>query len=90
MTGKLSVSLPDEMVSAIRERVKSGSYASASEVLRTAMQHWLRDEAEHDAWLADVRAKIDASIDDPRPSITDQEMQARIDGLHRNHGPTDA
>ena len=90
MREKLSVSLPPEMVNAIKERVQSGSFASTSEVLRTAVRHWLKDEEEHEAWLAEVRARIDASINDPRPPITDQEMQAYIDQLYREHQNSDA
>ena len=33
------------------------------------------EEAEHTAWL---RAKLQASIDDPRPSITHEEVERRM------------
>lgn len=89
MNQKLSISLPDEMVDAIEKQVQSGSFASTSEVLRTAVQHWLKDEEEHAAWLADVRARIDASINDPRPSVSADEVQSRIDGFLKNHRPAD-
>ena len=43
---KLSITLPSEMVMAIKTRVEAGSYASTSEVLREAMRLWLRQEEE--------------------------------------------
>ena len=38
---KLSITLPAEMARVIRERVSSGGYGSASEVIREAMRGWM-------------------------------------------------
>jgi len=53
-TQQLSVTLPTEMAQAIKERVRSGEYASESEVIRDglralfardrAVENWLREE----------------------------------------------
>jgi antitoxin ParD1/3/4 len=53
-TRQLSVTLPNEMAEMVRRRVKSGEYASESEVIRDglralqardrALEHWLRSE----------------------------------------------
>jgi antitoxin ParD1/3/4 len=37
---KISVALPSEMVSLLREAVESGEYSSASEVVRDALRTW--------------------------------------------------
>ena len=37
---KISVALPGEMVSLLRQAVDSGEYASASEVIRDALRDW--------------------------------------------------
>ena len=38
---KFSITLPAEMAKVIREKVNSGGYGSASEVIREAMRGWL-------------------------------------------------
>jgi antitoxin ParD1/3/4 len=38
---KFSITLPAEMARVIREKVTSGGYGSASEVIREAMRGWL-------------------------------------------------
>ena len=37
---KISISLTREMVGALNEAVRSGEYASQSEVVREALRHW--------------------------------------------------
>jgi antitoxin ParD1/3/4 len=50
----------------VAERVKSGAYGSASEVVRAGLRALDREEAAIDAWL---RARVDEAFADPRPSI---------------------
>ena len=50
-TRQLSITLPNEMADALRERVQSGEYASESEVIREGLRAlWARDQAV-DEWL---------------------------------------
>lgn len=51
------------------ERVASGQFASASELMREAFRTWQRQQDEHEERLLSIRARIQKSIDDPRPSI---------------------
>ena len=37
---KISIALPPEMVAQVREAVKTGEYASSSEVVRDALRDW--------------------------------------------------
>lgn len=74
MNEKLDITLPAEMVAVIREQVASGRYASSSEMLKDAMVSWMRDEQT----LRGVKAKIKASLDDPRPSIPMDEAFDRL------------
>ena len=65
-TRQLSITLPNEMADVLRERVRSGEYASESEVIREglralfardqAIESWLRDEAPGGAGTAGRRA----------------------------------
>ena len=81
MNEKLSITLPSEMVAAIKSRVDAGAYASTSEVLRAAMRVWLREEAEYEERITAIRARVKASLADPRPDISLQEMDEWMDSL---------
>ncbi len=50
----MNVHLTDEQRKFVRERVSSGQYASASEVLRAGLRMLVEDEQ----WRAEVREKI--------------------------------
>ena len=77
---KRTISLPDEHASYIDQKVRSGDYASASEVIRAglralqerdrAVEDWLRNQVAptYDAMLADPSRGIPASsvFDDVR------------------------
>ncbi len=60
-------------------RVESGSYSSASEVIRAALRALDREEEALDEIM---RFKIQEAIDDPRPSRDAAEVFERIEKLH--------
>ena len=78
-TRQLSITLPNEMADALRERVKSSEYASESEVIREglrgsvgarwAIETWLRGEA------ADA---FDALVADPSRGVSADDLRARL------------
>lgn len=78
---KVSVTLTPEMVRAVRASVDSGEYASASEVVRDALRGWQRQRAEDAERLAGVRARIQRSLEDPRPSLTETEVDQELAGF---------
>lgn len=86
---KLSITLPPEMVTAIKTRVEAGSYASTSEVLREAMRLWLRQEEEHEERIAAIRARVQQSLTDSRPNLSSAEMRDRLDALYARHRSVD-
>lgn len=83
MNEKLTVTLPAETIDAINHQVEAGHYASASDVLRAAMGALAREEDEHANRIAEIRAEIAASIADPRPSLTADEVKERLDARAR-------
>jgi putative addiction module CopG family antidote len=71
-TQQFSITLPLDMAEIVEEKIKSGAYASVSEVMRdgvralldrdAAVERWLRDEviAGHQEYLADPSKGIPA------------------------------
>ncbi|TCT27721.1 type II toxin-antitoxin system ParD family antitoxin [Martelella mediterranea] len=78
MVEKISITLPPNMLDAIKAQVASGHFSSTSEVLREAMRLWLKTEEEREERLKAIRARVAQSIDDPRPPVPAKEAFGRI------------
>ena len=78
---KISVTMTADMLDAIRASVEAGEYASTSEALRDAVRLWQRRRAEDAERLKAIQARIRRSIDVPRPSLSEAELEARLDRL---------
>lgn len=63
----------------VEARVKSGAYASASEVLRAAVRALDREETAFNDWL---RRKIDEAFADPRPNVPAHKVFKRLRTYH--------
>jgi antitoxin ParD1/3/4 len=63
----------------VQARVKSGAYASASEVMRAALRALDREEAALNGWL---RQRVDESLADPRPDIPAGKVFKRLRAHH--------
>jgi antitoxin ParD1/3/4 len=74
----ITVTLGD-LQARVEERVESGAYASASEVMRAAVRALDREEAAIDSWL---RQRVDEALADPRPSIPATEVFKRLRKHH--------
>ncbi|KPF86151.1 hypothetical protein IP70_07365 [alpha proteobacterium AAP38] len=72
---RMSITLPSDMVSQIRAQVEEGRYASNSEVIRDALRLWQEREAQRLERIASVRARIAEADSDPRPSVTDADIE---------------
>jgi antitoxin ParD1/3/4 len=65
--GKITITLPSDMLAAVRDKVQSGDYDSADEVIHDALRLWLRLEAEHQARLAPIRSRLECSAQSGNP-----------------------
>lgn len=75
---KVSITLPPEMLRLIHSKVKSGAYASTSEVVREAMRDWQHREEERDRRLAALDAAITRGLADADAGRTRSVAAARI------------
>ena len=78
---KISITMTAEQLRAVRESVAAGEYASTSEVLRDAVRVWQRQRLEDAERLNLIRARIRRSLDDPRPDLTGDAVQAELDAM---------
>jgi antitoxin ParD1/3/4 len=63
----------------VEERVQSGSYASADEVIRAGLLALEREEKATDEWLVELAME---SLADPEPSIPAEEVFRELRALH--------
>lgn len=63
----------------VDDRLASGEYESASEVVRAGLRALEREEkARNEVW----RRLIQESLDDPRPDVPAEEVFAELEALH--------
>lgn len=79
---RISITLPPDMLFDIKEKIKSGAYASTSEVIREALRVWQRQEAEHLARLSLLRDRLERSAHSGEP-VPLEEAFGTIERMHR-------
>ena len=78
-TRQLSITLPNDMADALREKVSAGEYASESEVIREGLRALFARERAVEAWLqTEVAAAYDATVADPTRTISPSAIRARL------------
>lgn len=78
-TRQLSITLPNEMADALRERVRAGEYASESEVIREGLRALFTRDQAVEAWLRDeVASAYDALAADPSGAVSAAAVRARL------------
>ena len=76
-----------ELAEKVEERVRSGEYDSASEVVRAGLEALEREERAFDAVL---KAKVEEAMADPRPSIPAEQVFREMEDYHRQRMTRDA
>ncbi len=61
---RLTITLTSEMAQAVKDAVHSGAYASSSEIIREALRDWRHKRMVQERQLGDLRADVQAGIDD--------------------------
>lgn len=85
MPETLNITVPHEMMEALRGRVKAGAYASTEEAVLAAIANMVNVDDALNSRLDVIRARISASLDDPRPSLSGSDVRQRLEDLYARH-----
>lgn len=78
-TKQLSITLPNNMAEALRQRVDSGEYASESEVIRDGLRVLFARDAAVEQWLrTEVVEAYDELRANPGQAITSAELKKQL------------
>lgn len=78
-TKQLSITLPNNMAEALRQRVDSGEYASESEVIRDGLRALFARDAAVEQWLrTEVVEAYDKLRANPDQAITSAELKKQL------------
>ena len=82
-TQQMSITLPNNMADAVKTKVRSGEYASESEVIRDGLRALLARDRAVESWLNNqVGPAYDALKADPSRAITVEQVRARLTEEH--------
>ena len=76
---KISIALPQEMVSTVRRAVESGEYSSSSEVVREALRDWTQKRTLRAMGLEELRRVWQQAIEDDSPGVSPHDIIERLE-----------
>ncbi|MDP3872870.1 MAG: type II toxin-antitoxin system ParD family antitoxin [Methyloversatilis sp.] len=86
-TQQLSITLPNDMADVVKEKVRSGEYASESEVIRDGLRALLARDRAVESWLVQqVGPAYDALKADPSRALSPDEVRAQLAAEHAKAG----
>jgi antitoxin ParD1/3/4 len=81
---KISIALPPEMLTQIREAVETGEYASSSEVVRDALRDWTQKRSLRQQGIRELRQVWREALDNKSPGIPADEVLDRLERKYRS------
>lgn len=81
MTGpsRTKITLQSETLDAVHDLVDAGDFASADDAVLAAIDAWRETREDQALRLRLIREKVRGSIDDPRPDLSLDEIDAALD-----------
>lgn len=80
---QMSIALPTELVEYIKDKVRSGEYASESEVIQDGVSALLESDRAMEDWLKrSVAPAFDALKADPSRHLSIEDIRAILQRLH--------
>jgi antitoxin ParD1/3/4 len=83
---KISVSLPEEMMTIMKDVVATGAYASTSEIVRDALRDWQEKQVERDIVIKKYRKMVDDALESG--SLLDYSMDDIVQRGRERHKET--
>lgn len=78
-TQQMSITLPNDIADAVRAKVRSGEYASESEVICEGVKALLDRDRGQESWLhLEVGPTYDALRADPSSAVTLDQLRERL------------
>ncbi|TDR94947.1 ribbon-helix-helix domain-containing protein [Enterovirga rhinocerotis] len=77
----IAVSIPEEFGADIDCAVAAGEYGSREEVVADALRVWTRRQEARAEELRSLKAGINAALDDPRPTLSLDEVKAHLQAV---------
>ena len=78
-TQQFSITLPNDMASAVAQKITSGRYASVSEVMRGGLRALMERDAAIDRWLReDVVPGHQEYLADPSKAVPADQIMERL------------
>jgi antitoxin ParD1/3/4 len=76
---KISIALPPELVSLVRQAVETGEYASSSEVVRDALRDWTHRRTLRRQGIEELRKVWQQAMEDHSPGVDLDEVFDRLE-----------
>ncbi|WP_300088599.1 type II toxin-antitoxin system ParD family antitoxin [uncultured Nitrosomonas sp.] len=76
---KISIALPREMVSLVRDAVATGEYASSSEIIREALRDWTYKRSLRQQGVAELRQLWQEALSDKTQGIAADDVLDRLE-----------
>ncbi|MGO4209374.1 type II toxin-antitoxin system ParD family antitoxin [Terriglobus sp. 2YAB30_2] len=80
---KISIALPPEMVSQVRQAVDSGEYASSSEVIRDALRDWTYKRQLQQNGVTELRQLWQQARADKSPGLDPDEVFDELEAKYQ-------
>jgi len=78
-TKQMSVTLPNDMADVVKAKVRTGEYASESEVIRDGLRALMARDRAVESWLCNRAApSYDLLKADPSRAVTSEQVRDRL------------
>ena len=82
-TQQLSITLPIDMADMVKDKVRTGEYATESEVIRDGLRALLARDRAVESWMQDqVGPAYDALKADKSRAVTADQLRSRLAAEH--------
>ena len=80
---KISIALPPEMVSIVRQAVETGEYSSSSEVVRDALRDWTQKRNLRQQGIDELRQVWRQALQDKTRGVSAEDVLHRLERKYK-------